>query len=74
MIKEKIVYVTEDGSEFDTQESAEKYVRGEKVKADLLSFILGKDLIGSRVDTISEFITENAKELYTILSPMFEEI
>ena len=74
MIKEKIVYVTEDGSQFETKESAEKYVRDEKVKEDLITFILGKDLIGSRVDTISEFVTENAKELYTILSPMFEEI
>ena len=74
MIKEKIVYVTEDGSQFDTKEAAQRYDTDEKVKEDLISFILGKDLRGSKVDTISEFVTENAKELYAILSPMFEEI
>lgn len=74
MIKRKIVFVTDDGSEFDTQESAENYVRDEKVKDDLITFISGKDLTGSEVNKISEFITENAKELYAILSPMFEEI
>ena len=74
MIKRKIVFVTDDGSEFDTQESAENYVRDEKAKDDLITFISGKDLTGSEVNKISEFITENAKELYAILSPMFEEI
>lgn len=74
MIKRKVVFVTEDGTEFITEESAEKYVREKKVKGDLVTFISGKDLTDSKVDTISEFITENAKELYAILSPMFEEI
>lgn len=74
MITEKTVYVTEDGIEFDSVELAEKHVKDEKVKENLTTFILGKDLVGSRVDIITEFITENSKELYCILSPMFEEI
>lgn len=74
MIKRKIVFVVEGGIEFDTEDSAEKYVRDKKVKDDLITFISGKDLTDSKVDAISEFITENAKELYVILSPMFEEM
>lgn len=73
MISKKIVYVTKDGSQFDTEELAQVHLKRIEFEDNLLTFIKGKDLIGSRVDTVYEFITENAKELYSVLSPMFEE-
>ena len=74
MIIKKIVYVTKDNSQFDTEELAVNHLKRIKFEEDLVTLIRGKDLIGSRVDIISEFITENSKELYNMLSPMFEEI
>lgn len=74
MIKQKTVYITEDGSQFNTEQDAVRYEQKEKFELDLRTYLIGKDLIGSRVDIISEFIAENPKELYNMLSPMFEEI
>ena len=36
MITEKIVYVTEDGSEFGSKESAEHHLKFKKFKKDLI--------------------------------------
>ena len=67
MITEKIVYVTEDGSEFGSKESAEQHLKFKKFKMDLIIFLKGKDLTSSTEDSLFQFIVENSKELHYML-------
>ena len=72
MIKEKVVYVTEDGESFDTKILAEEHSKLLKFKRDLKVYLAGKDIRKYLADEIFEFISENHRELYFMLSDLDE--
>lgn len=67
MITEKTIYVTEDGSEFGSKESAQHHLKLKKFRKDLIVFLGGKDLTSRNEDTIFQFIVENSTELHYML-------
>ena len=67
MIIEKTIYVTEDGSEFGSKDSAQHHLKLKEFKRDLIVFLEGKDLTSNNEDTIFQFIVENSKELHEML-------
>lgn len=73
MIREKIVYVTEDGSEFSTKSAAEKHMRLKKFKKDLSIILRGKDLTSDKEDFLFHFIVDNLEELGSMLFDLNNE-
>lgn len=74
MIKEKIVYVTEDGIEFSSKESAQQHLKFIKFERNLIVLLGGKDLTASNENLLLEFIVENNKELFSMLLDLNKEL
>lgn len=73
MIKEKIVYVTKDGKNFNTMSAAEKHQRLCNFREDLETLVYGKDLFSQDRNTVLDFVEENIEELKSIFFKLNDE-
>lgn len=72
MIKEKVVFETEDGFHFETKSLAEEHVKLLKFTKALRTLLAEKDLTYQTESEIFDFIVENQKELYFMLLELDE--
>ena len=70
MIKEKVVYVTEDGKQFATKCEAEHHIKLGKFEKDLTTLIQTEDIL--HADVVFDFIMDKHKELYFMLLELNE--
>ena len=70
MIKEKVVFETEDGKQFATKYEAEYHIKLTKFEKDLNTLIQTADIL--HADVVFDFIKDNHKELYFMLLELDE--
>lgn len=70
MIKEKVVFETEDGKQFATKCEAEQHIKLGKFEKDLINLIQTEDILHE--DVVFDFIMDNHKELYFMLLELDE--
>lgn len=70
MIKEKVVFETEDGKQFATKYEAEHHIKLSKFEKDLTTLIQAEDIL--HADVVFDFIMDNHKDLYFMLLELDE--